>query len=288
MQPFAYAAPSSVKEAVEILTKHGDNARPMAGGTDVLVQIRGGRFDLDVVVDVKKIPELTEVNNTKEGLTIGGAVPCHMLYEDSQISNTFPGLIDAATLIGGIQIQSRSGFGGNLCNSTPSADGICPLIVHSAVARVQGESGTREIPVEEFCTGPGANALGKGEMLVSIFIPNQGKNFGSAYERFIPRNEMDIAVAAVGSSILLGSDGKIQDARIALASVGPTPVFATKASASLIGKDANEESFAEAAKIAKSECSPIEDMRGTVEQRQHLVEVITKRTLSKSLERIGG
>ena len=125
-------------------------------------------------------------------------------------------------------------------------------------------------------------------MLVSIFIPNQGKNFGSAYERFIPRNEMDIAVAAVGSSILLGSDGKIQDARIALASVGPTPVFATKASASLIGKDANEESFAEASKIAKSECSPIEDMRGTVEQRQHLVEVITNRTLSKSLERIGG
>ena len=134
MQPFAYAAPSSVQEAVEILTKHGDKARPMAGGTDLLVQIRGGRFDLDVVVDVKKIPELTQVNNTDEGLTIGGAVPCHMLYEDTQISNIFPGLIDAATLIGGIQIQSRSGFGGNLCNSTPSADGICPLIVHSAVA----------------------------------------------------------------------------------------------------------------------------------------------------------
>ena len=125
-------------------------------------------------------------------------------------------------------------------------------------------------------------------MLVSIDIPNQGENFGSAYERFIPRNEMDIAVAAVGSSILLGSDGKIKDARIALASVGPTPVFAKKASESLIGKDPNESSFSEAASIAKTECSPIEDMRGTVEQRQHLVEVLTKRTLIKSLERIGG
>ena len=288
MQPFAYAAPSTVEEAVEILTKHGDKARPMAGGTDLLVQVRGGRFDLDVVVDVKKIPELTEVNNSKDNLKIGGAVPCHMLYEDKEISELFPGLIDAASLIGGIQIQSRSGFGGNLCNSTPSADGICPLIVHSAVAHVEGPSGGRDIPVEEFCTGPGANALGKGEMLVSIDIPNQGENFGSAYERFIPRNEMDIAVAAVGSSILLGSDGKIKDARIALASVGPTPVFAKKASDSLIGKDANESSFSEAASIAKTECSPIEDMRGTVEQRQHLVEVLTKRTLTKSLERIGG
>lgn len=288
MHPFAYAAPSTVKEAVEILTKHGDKARPMAGGTDLLVQIRGGRFDLDMVVDIKKIPELTSVTNNNDGLVIGSAVACHQLYEDDDISKNYPGLIDAATLIGGIQIQSRSGFGGNLCNATPSADGIGPLIVHSTVANIQGESGTRSIPVEEFCTGPGRNALGKGEMLVSLSIPNKGKGFGAAYERFIPRNEMDIAVAAVASSILVGSDGKISEARIALASVGPTPIFAKKASDFLIGKEANEASFKEAASIAKSECSPIEDMRGTIEQRQHLVEVITLRTLNKSLERIEG
>tara|TARA_B110000438_G_scaffold89669_1_gene89193 strand:- start:454 stop:1320 length:867 start_codon:yes stop_codon:yes gene_type:complete len=288
MHPFAYAAPSTVKEAVEILTKHGDKARPMAGGTDLLVQIRGGRFDLDMVVDIKKIPELTSVTSNNDGLVIGSAVPCHQLYDDAEVSKNYPGLIDAATLIGGIQIQSRSGFGGNLCNATPSADGIGPLIVHSAVANIQGESGTRSIPVEEFCTGPGQNALGKGEMLVSLSVPNKGEKFGSAYERFIPRNEMDIAVAAVASSILMGSDGKISEARIALASVGPTPIFAKKASAFLIGKEANEASFKEAAAIAKSECSPIEDMRGTIEQRQHLVEVITLRTLNKSLERIEG
>ncbi|NCG35573.1 MAG: xanthine dehydrogenase family protein subunit M [Dehalococcoidales bacterium] len=288
MHPFVYAAPSTVKEAVEILTKHGDKARPMAGGTDLLVQIRGGRFDLDMVVDIKKIPELTSVTNNNDGLVIGSAVACHQLYEDDDISKNYPGLIDAATLIGGIQIQSRSGFGGNLCNATPSADGIGPLIVHSTVANIQGESGTRSIPVEEFCTGPGRNALGKGEMLVSLSIPNKGKGFGAAYERFIPRNEMDIAVAAVASSILVGSNGKISEARIALASVGPTPIFAKKASDFLIGKEANEASFKEAAAIAKSECSPIEDMRGTIEQRQHLVEVITLRTLNKSLERIEG
>jgi len=218
MHPFAYAAPSTVKEAVEILTKHGEKARPMAGGTDLLVQIRGGKFDLDMVVDIKKIPELTKVTNNNEGLVIGSAVACHQLYDDDEISKNYPGLIDAATLIGGIQIQSRSGFGGNLCNATPSADGIGPLIVHSAVANIQGESGARSIPVEEFCTGPGRNALGKGEMLVSLSLPNKGKGFGAAYERFIPRNEMDIAVAAVASSIIVGEDGKIREARELLCS----------------------------------------------------------------------
>ena len=198
------------------------------------------------------------------------------------------GLIDAATLIGSIQIQSRSGFGGNLCNSTPSADGIAPLIVHSAVANIQGTSGSRSVPVEDFCTGPGSNVLGKGEILVSITMPNKGDKFGAAYERFIPRNEMDIAVAAVGASILLDSNGKIEEAKIALASVGPTPIFATKASEFLKGKEPNEAAFKEAAAIAKGECSPIEEMRGTADQRKHLVEVLTERMLNKSLERIGG
>ncbi len=288
MQPFAYSAPSSIKEAVEILNKHGDKARAMAGGTDLLVQMRGGRFDLEAVVDIKKIPELNELSNGSSELIIGAAVPCYKLYDDSAISKAYPGLIDAATLIGGIQIQSRSGFGGNLCNATPSGDSIGPLIVHSTVANIQGPSGSKSVPVEDFCTGPGSSILGKGDILVSLTVPNQGKNFGAAYERFIPRNEMDIAVAGVASSISVGSDGKINSARIALASVGPTPIFAKKASDSLTGKPANQESFSEAAKIAKGECSPIEDMRGTVEQRVHLVEVLTGRTLNKSLERIGG
>lgn len=134
MQPFAYTAPTTVKEAVEILTKHGNKARPLAGGTDLLVQIRGGRFNLDAVVDIKKIPELNNLSNDSNSLNIGAAVPCHRIYEDPKISEDYPGLIDAAELIGGIQIQSRAGFGGNLCNSTPSGDSICPLIVLSRYA----------------------------------------------------------------------------------------------------------------------------------------------------------
>jgi carbon-monoxide dehydrogenase medium subunit len=191
-------------------------------------------------------------------------------------------------LIGGIQIQSRAGFGGNLCNSTPSGDSIGPLIVLSTVANIEGSNGKRSIPVEDFCTGPGSNILEDGEILVSLSIPNQGSKFSSAYERFIPRNEMDIAVAGVASSILIGSNGKIESARIALASVGPTPIFAKKASESLIGKEPGEAAFNEAGAIAKTECSPIEDMRGTVDQRKHLIDVLTVRTLNKSLERIGG
>ena len=288
MQPFAYTAPTTVKEAVEILTKHGNKARPLAGGTDLLVQIRGGRFNLDAVVDIKKIPELNNLSNDSNSLNIGAAVPCHRIYEDPKISEDYPGLIDAAELIGGIQIQSRAGFGGNLCNSTPSGDSICPLIVLSTVANIEGSKGKRSIPVEDFCTGPGSNTLEDGEILVSLSIPNQGSKFNSAYERFIPRNEMDIAVAGVASSILIGSNGKIESARIALASVGPTPIFAKKASESLIGKEPGEAAFKEAGAIAKTECSPIEDMRGTVDQRKHLVDVLTVRTLNKSLERIGG
>ena len=159
---------------------------------------------------------------------------------------------------------------------------------HAHPEFIEGSKGKRSIPVEDFCTGPGSNTLEDGEILVSLSIPNQGSKFNSAYERFIPRNEMDIAVAGVASSILIGSNGKIESARIALASVGPTPIFAKKASESLIGKEPGEAAFNEAGAIAKTECSPIEDMRGTVDQRKHLVDVLTVRTLNKSLERIGG
>lgn len=288
MHPFNYVAPKTVEEAVNVLEKHGDKARPLAGGTDLLVQARGNKWDLEAVVDVKKIPEAMKLEASDDGLIIGSGVPCYQIYENEEVKKHYAGIVDGAFIIGGIQIQSRAAIGGNLCNAAPSGDAICPLIVYGATANIAGPNGERKVAVEDFCIGPGKTVIKNGELLVSISVPKPAERSGAAYERFIPRNEMDIAVAAVGSSILLGSDGKIQDARIALASVGPTPVFATKASASLIGKDANEESFAEAAKIAKSECSPIEDMRGTVEQRQHLVEVITKRTLSKSLERIGG
>lgn len=289
MNSIDYIRPTTVDEALSLLTKYKDKARLLAGGTDLIVQMRGGRYQLDAVIDAKHIEELNQLTfNNQDGLVIGAAVPCHKIYGDEKIAQAYPGIMDSATLIGGIQIQGRATLGGNLMNAAPSADAIPTLIAHNAVANIVSSKGTRAVPVEEICSGPGRTNLATGELLVSISVPAPSKGFGGRYIRFIPRNEMDIAVAAVASSILVGADGKISEARIALASVGPTPIFAKKASNSLIGKEANEASFKEAAAIAKSECSPIEDMRGTIEQRKHLVEVITLRTLNQSLERIEG
>ena len=287
MHPFAYVAPKTVEEAVAVLDKHGDKARPIAGGTDLLVHARAGRYNLDAVVDIKKIPELTAIKNGASGLEFGAAVPCYQLYEDKKLSAEYPGIMDAASLIGGIQIQSRAGLGGNLCNSTPSGDGICPLIVHYTTAVIAGPKGRRELPVEHFCTGPGRNALQKGELLVSLKLPKPSATFGAAYERFIPRNEMDIAVVGVAASVELSADKKtIQKARVALCAVGPTPILAEAAGTALAGKGATDEAaIAAAAKAAADAAKPIADMRGTIEQRKHLVEVLTRRMVKKAVER---
>lgn len=285
MHPFQYVAVQTVDEAAAVLSEHGPRARVLAGGTDVLVQLRGRRFELDALVDVKRIPETTALS-MNGGLSIGAAVPCYALYENAAVGAAYPGIIDAASLIGGIQIQSRASLGGNLCNASPSADGICPLIVHSGTARVHGPAGERTIPVEEFCTGPGATVLQDGELLVSIDLPAPAPGFGAAYQRFIPRNEMDIAIAGAASALTLDADGaSIVSGRIALAAVGPTPLVAERASRFLAGKPANEETFAEAGEIASGEASPIEDMRGTPAQRIKLVSVLTRRTLAVALER---
>lgn len=289
MHPFAYVAPSTVDEAVAVLNEHGDRARPLAGGTDLLVKARANVWELDAVVDIKNIPELMDLKVGNDGLSIGAGVPCYQVYENDTIAADYPGIVDGASIIGGIQVQSRAGLGGNLCNAAPSADGICPLIVHNAVAHVAGPNGTREVAVEDFCTGPSRTVLGQGELLVSISVPKPGDNFGAAYTRFIPRNEMDIAVAGVGVSVTLDSSGQnFESARIALASVGPTPILASAAGDSLAGKPVNEESIAAAAALAKDAATPITDMRGTVEQRKQLVEVLTARMINQAVERARG
>ncbi len=287
MHPFNYYAPETVNEAIEILNKYGDKAKCLAGGTDVLVQARGEKFELDAIVDIKKIPQLTKLEWTDSHLIVGAATPCHVLYEDSKVCEVFPGIVDSAFLIGGIQIQSRASLGGNLCNASPSADAICSLIVHEVICEIAGPKGTREIPVEDMCTGPGKNALTNGEFLVSLKIPLKNSEFSASYERFIPRNEMDIAVAAVASSIEL-SNGKVSSCRVALAAVGPTPIFAKEASELLVGKEPTDENIRKVSEKAKDIASPIADMRGTIEHRKDLIEVLTRRTIEKALERAGG
>ena len=288
MHPFRYVQATKLTEAVSLLSRYGNRAKLLAGGTDLLVQLRGERFEADAVVNVKSIPELAALTHNGT-LSIGAAVPCYRIYEDEGVAAAYPGIIDAASLIGGIQIQSRASLGGNLCNASPSADGICPLIVYSGTATINGVDGTRTLPVEDFCTAPGRNALHAGEMLVNVDLPKSPARFGAAYQRFIPRNEMDIAVAGVASAVTLDASGeKIEHARIALSAVGPTPIFARRASESLAGQPATPQSMERAAQIAITEASPITDMRGTAEQRRHLVGVLTRRTIALAIERARG
>ncbi len=283
MHPFEYVRAKSVDEAIAALAKHGERARPLAGGTDALIMARAGRWELDALVDIKHIPETNVLELGPSEFRLGAAVPCYRVYEDEQISAKFPGLVDSASIIGGIQIQSRAGLGGNLCNASPSGDGICSLIVHNTTCVIAGPNGTREVAVEDFCTGPGRSVIGDGEFLVEMKMPAPQKGFGAAYQRFTPRNEMDIAVAGVASSVQLDGD-TIVSARVALAAVGPTPILSS-AGDQLAGKQATAENISAAAQTASGDASPITDMRGTAEQRTHLVGVLARRTLERAVER---
>ena len=287
MIDFEYAAPTELDEAIRKLAAAGDSGRVLAGGTDIIVQLREGLRSADLVVDVKKIPELTQLElSGEQGLHLGASVSCRQIYDDQNIAAAYPGLADAVRIIGGWQIQSRASVGGNLCNSSPAADAIPPLIAYGAQAQIAGPNGQRVVPVEEFCTGPGRNILQQGELLVALTLPSQPSGAGSAYQRFIPRNEMDIAVAGAASWVHMDKTGeRIEQARIALSAVAPTPVFAAEASGWVRGRVGSEEVFAEAGELAKRVATPIDDMRGTAEYRTHLVGVLTKRTLATACER---
>ena len=290
MEWIDFAAPKTLSEALELLASHGERARMIAGGTDILVQLRGGRYSADLLVDVKAIPELNQISyNPQTGLVLGAATPCYRIYQDQAVALAYPGLIDAASLIGGIQIQGRATIGGNLCNAAPSGDSIPPVIVLGGVCHIAGPNGNRQVPAEEFCTAPGRNALQPGELLVSINLPAPQAHAGANYLRFIPRNEMDIAVAGVGSSVVLDASGQnFVSARIALASVAPRPVLARDAGDSLAGKPVSEAAIQEASEKAMADAVPINDMRGTIRQRIHLVGVLTRRTLNNAVRRARG
>jgi len=280
-----YESPTTVDEAVGLLAHHRENARILAGGTDLIVQMRLGQRQPAVVINAKGIPELNEITYSPEsGLTLGASVPCYKIYNDSKLQKTYPGLMDSAELIGGIQIQGRASIGGNLCNAAPSADAIPALIAHSAICRIVGPDGTREVPVEDFCTGVRETVIQPNEMLINLHFPPPAPRFGARYIRFIPRNEMDIAVVGVGASVVL-DNGTIKTARVALASVAPTPLFLKNLGAELEGKPANEESLNMAGQIAKKASRPITDMRGTIEYRKHLCDVLTRRALQTAINR---
>jgi CO/xanthine dehydrogenase FAD-binding subunit len=287
MQPFRYIRAQNAEHAATLLQQQNGRARILAGGTDLIVALREHRIEADLVIDIKGIPEVDELTfDAHDGLRLGAAVPCHRIYRHAEVVRHYPGLIDAASLIGGIQIQGRASLGGNLCNASPAADSIPALIVHSAICDIALPQTRRRVPVEEFCTAPGKTVLGRGEFLASLHLPPPPPGFGAAYLRFIPRNEMDIAVVGVGAAVQLdASRRRIVAARIALGAVAPTPLFVREAGDALIGAEVSEAALMHAAQIAQAAARPISDMRGTAEFRRHLVGVLTQRALMQAVAR---
>ncbi len=286
MEAFDYAAPKTLSEAFTLLG-NGKRTLLLAGGTDVIVQLREGRRHCDQLIDLKHIPDLMTMAFQADGsLDIGAATPLAEIYENPDVRKTLPALVDAASIIGGTAIQSRASLGGNLCNASPAADSSPALMVLGATLQIASASGTRDVPVEEFFAGPGRNTLQPGELLLKVHIPKQPADSGAFYHRFIPRNEMDIAVASAGVRIALDGSGNIAEARVALGAVAATPIMVPAAVSALVGKAPTAEAFAAAGEAAAAAATPIDDMRGGVAQRKHLAKVLTVRALEGALKRL--
>jgi carbon-monoxide dehydrogenase medium subunit len=278
-----YSAPQSLADAVGLLA--ADDARVLAGGTDLLIQLRAGTSPARHLVDVKRIAELATLAFDDAGtLHLGAAVPCCRLAEDARVRRTFPGLAEATGLIGSTQIQSRATIAGNLCNGSPAADTTPALVALGAMAIVHGPGGRREVPVADFVSGPGRTVLQRGELLVELRIATPAAHTADAYQRFIPRNEMDIAVVGVGASITLDG-GRCAAARIALGAVGPTVLVATDAAQALVGSTLDDTALARAAEAATAAARPISDMRAPAAYRREITGVLTRRVVAEAARR---
>jgi len=256
-----------------------------AGATDVVPQLRAGRPAPEVLVDLKKIEELVSVANDGDKWTVGAATPTANLTEDQAFSEEFPGLSEAAGLIGSDQIQNRSSLGGNLCNASPAADSVPAMVVNGARAVVAGPNGTRVLDVAEVVTGPGQTSLDADEFIVEFEIDRIPARTSDAYLRMIPRTEMDIAVVGAGARITLAEDGSIEHAALALAAVAPTVVRVPDAEAALVGNTADDETLSAVADAASEACDPIDDKRGTVAYRKQVAGVLAKRAVLIAIER---
>jgi carbon-monoxide dehydrogenase medium subunit len=288
LQDVNYAKASSVDEAIELLSKGGQTARVLAGGTDIIVQARERRREVKLFVDIKAIPETQGFSYDPDGgLTIGAATPCYLIYNDDTIKKLYPALIEAASVIGGVAIQGRASLGGNLCNSGPAADSVPAMIVLGGTATIAGPKGRRSVAIEDFNTGPGRNVLEQGEFVVSLHFPSPAPTSGAAWQRFIPRNEMDIAVVNAGSYVRFDGNN-VASARIAIGAVAPTCLLVKEAADAIVGKPLTDETIKAAGAAARDAAKPIEDMRGTIKQRKHLSAVLVERTLREAAQRARG
>ena len=287
MNGMRYEAPSSVDEASALLAGASGETRVLAGGTDLLVQLRSGMVAPELVVDVKKIKEMMTYSVSDGAYTIGAAVPSAQLHEDADLLGMWTGVVEAMDLVGSTQIQGRASLGGNLCNASPAADSVPAMISAGAVCTVAGPNGRRDVPVEEICTGPGQTSLAKGEIVVTINLPKQAPRTGDAYLRFIPRTEMDIAVVGVGVCLTLEEGGTCTDARVSLGAVAPTALLVKECADALVGTKVDDAAMANLDAAARAAASPIDDKRGTVEFRTKVSGVLARRAAAIALERAG-
>ena len=280
MGAYAYVAPTTVADALAVLGEHasqGKRAQVLAGGTDLLVQMKTADRSPRTIVDIKHIAETNSLDIGADETFIGSAIPSAVLNENADLKALFPGLIEAADLIGSTQIQGRATIAGNLCNASPAGDTIPALIANAAVCVIAGSGGNRELAVEDFVTGVGTNALEAGEFLVGLRVPNPGPRTADAYLRFIPRTEMDIAVAGAGVALTLDAAGTCTAARVSIGAVAPTALLVPAAANALIGTTVDDAALAAAGAACSEAASPITDKRGTVEYRRKVVGVLCRR-----------
>jgi len=280
-----YEAPESLEGAVALLAGAKGEARVLAGGTDLLVQMRADILEPDLIVDIKKIPETRAITEEKGGWRIGAAVTGAELKEHPRLKNVWPGVIEAANLIGSTQVQGRATMGGNLCNGSPAADSVPALIAAGAVATLAGPNGKRDLPVEDVMLGPRKLALQKGEIVASFLLPPRPPRSSDAYLRFIPRTEMDIAVVGAGVSLTVDGAGVITAARVALGAVAARVLLVPEAAQAIIGSRLDKPAQDRLEAAAQAACRPIDDKRGTVEFRIQVAGVLARRAALIALDR---
>jgi aerobic carbon-monoxide dehydrogenase medium subunit len=288
MTEIRYVAPRTLDEAIGAFAAAGSAARIMAGGTDLLVQMRSGMVRPGLIVDIKGIDEMNSIEETADGgFRIGAAVSGAVLAEHPKFRKAWPGVLEAVNLIGSKQVQGRASAGGNLCNGSPAGDSVPALIASGAVVTIQGPNGRRELSVEKVPAGPGRTNLTAGEILVSFALPPRPPGSGDAYLRMIPRTEMDIAVVGLGISLTL-KDGVCTAARVGLGAVAPTALLVDAAGPALIGSRLDDAALEKAAEACRAACRPIDDKRGTIVYRVKTAGVLLKRTVAIAAKRAGG
>jgi carbon-monoxide dehydrogenase medium subunit len=280
-----YKSPTSIREAVALMAGAKGDAYLLAGGTDLLVRMRGGFIDPDLVVDIKRIPAVQEILETAAGFSIGTGVPCAALGRNKPLVRAWRGVVEAAQLIGSDQIQSRCTIVGNLCNASPAADSVPALVAAKAKVVVVGPGGRRRLAVDKIVTGPGTTCLEKGDIVTAIVLPNRPAKSGDAYLRFIPRTEMDIAVCSAGVSLTLGPRNVVKQARVALGAVAPTVVLVPKAARAIVGTRLEDDALMKLAAACEAACSPIDDKRGTVAYRTEVAGVLARRAAAIAYDR---